>query len=131
MRARRVLGLGAALSTLATLLCLFAPMYASDDGSGDATLLAVNGAGALVPLGLFLVFAATAAFAPVPAVGVAGVLAHAALTLLALLSIGVFFLPATLALVAGAVLSLRGRAERMSGWTPPSSSVVSSPPTRA
>ncbi|PKW26296.1 hypothetical protein [Phycicoccus duodecadis] len=107
MRTRPLLLLGLALSVLAALVCLVAPLYAAGDGSGGATLAAVNGPGALVAPALFVVFALGAATSPWRGLRLAGVAAHAALTLLALLTIGAFFLPATTALVLGALHALR------------------------
>ncbi len=102
-------GLGAMLSVAAVVVCLTVPLYDADDGSGvpGATLVEVNGRGVLVPLAIFVVLAAGAWLAPTRRVRVILSGGHAVLTLVALLSIGVFFLPATAALLVAAVADLR------------------------
>ncbi len=60
----------------------------------------------LVPLGLFLGLGLGAWLAPWRVVRLLAVLAHGGLTVLALLSIGVFFLPPLRSWLAGAVLEL-------------------------
>lgn len=102
-------GPGALLSVTAAAVCLFVPLADADDGSGvpGATLVEVNGLGVLVPLALFVVLATGAWLAPSRRLRVILSGGHAALTLLALLSIGVFFLPASVVLVGGAVLDVR------------------------
>jgi hypothetical protein len=119
-----VLGVGALLSVAGVLVCLVAPLYSSSgDGStdGSATLLEVNGPGALVPLGLFLVLAVGAWLVPWRPGRVLLVAGHAGLTLLAMLTIGVFFLPATVVLGVG--LLREGRAARV----PPAAPRVAGP----
>lgn len=108
MAHRKLLAAGAALDLVAVLVCLVVPLYSGDDGSATttATLLEVNGAGALVPLGLFLGLGLLAWLAPWRSVRLLAVLAHGGLTVLALLTIGVFFLPAALVLAAGALREL-------------------------
>ncbi len=110
MRRRRLLGLGVALDVVAVGVCLVVPLYSTDSGTtgGRATLLEVNGAGVLVPLALFLGLALLARFLPWRATRVAAVAAHGLLTLLALLSVGALFLPATLALAVGGFLEVVG-----------------------
>lgn len=100
---RKLLAAGAALDLLAVLACLVLPLYSSDgtDGTGSATLLAVNGAGALVPLGLFLGLGLLAWAMPWRVARLVAVLLHGALTVLALLSIGLLFVPAAFALAVG------------------------------
>jgi hypothetical protein len=100
--ARRVLAAGVLLDVLAVVACLVLPLYAGSDG--HATLLEVNGPGALLPLGLFLALGVGAWLAPWRALRVVLVGGHALLTVLALLTVGAFFLPATAALVIGAAL---------------------------
>ncbi|MGG5259525.1 hypothetical protein [Phycicoccus avicenniae] len=109
MRHRRLLAAGAALDLLAVLACLTLPLYSTSDGSGadgSATLLAVNGPGVLVPLALFLGLGLLAWCTPWWGVRVAAVGVHGVLTVLALLSIGVLFLPAALVLAVGGVLDV-------------------------
>ncbi|MBM6400127.1 hypothetical protein [Phycicoccus sonneratiae] len=103
MRHRRLLAAGAALDLLAVLACLVLPLYSGDGsgGPGSATLLAVNGPGALLPLGLLLGLGLLAWAAPWRMLRLLAVLLHGVLTVLALLSIGVFFLPAAAVLALG------------------------------
>ena len=105
MAHRRLSTLGAALDLVAVLACLVLPLYSSDGsaGSGSATLLAVNGAGVLVPLGLFLGLGLLAWAAPWRPLRLVAAGAHGLLTVLAMLSIGPFFLPAAVVLALGAV----------------------------
>ncbi len=118
MRRRWVLAVGVLLDVLAVLVCLVAPLYSGDDGSGatTATLLEVNGAGALLPLGLFLALGLGAWLVPWRVPRLVLVLAHAGLTVLALFTIGLFFVPATVALGVGAVLD--GRTTPRAGVVP-------------
>ncbi len=111
-RYRWLLALGALFSAGAVLVCLTVPLYSGDDGSGvaGATLLEVNGLGVLLPLSLFVVLAVGAWLAPSRRVRVILAGGHAMLCLLALLSIGVLFLPATLLLLVGAVVDARAPA---------------------
>jgi hypothetical protein len=108
-----VFGVGALLSGTGALVCLAAPLYATDDGStaGSATLLEVNGAGALVPVLLLVGLALGAWLVPWRPGRVLLVAGHAGLTLLAMLTIGIFFLPATV--VFGVGLLREGRAARV------------------
>ncbi len=110
MRTRWLLGVGALLSGVGVLVCLVAPLYSTDDGStaGTATLIEVNGLGALAPVLLFLV-----PWRPGRVLLVAG---HAGLTLLAMLTVGIFFLPATVVLAVG--LLREGRAARVAPAPP-------------
>lgn len=109
MRQRRIAATGATLDGVGVLVCLVVPLYAVDDGSGTtdrATLLAVNGPGALVPLGLFLALGLLAWLPRVRMVRVVAALAHAALTVLALATVGIFFVPATILLGIAALRDL-------------------------
>jgi hypothetical protein len=109
-RHRWLLGLGALLSGAAIAVCLLVPLYDADDGvSGvpGATLVEVNGRGVLVPLALFGLLATSAWLGPSRRVRVIAAGGHTLLTLLALLSIGVYFLPASGLLVVGAAADLR------------------------
>lgn len=114
VKGRWLLAVGALLSTAAVLLCLVVPLYISDEGVGTTsqTLLEVNGRGVLVPLSVFLGLAVTSYAAPWPRLRAAAALGHGALTILALLSIGTLFLPATLALLGGVVLDARSPTTR-------------------
>jgi hypothetical protein len=102
-------GPGAMLSAAAAAVCLFVPLADADDGSGvpGATLLEANGRGVLVPLALFVLLATGAWLAPSRRLRVILSGGHAALSVLALLSIGVFFLPATVVLLGGTVVDVR------------------------
>lgn len=113
MRTRWLLGVGALLSGVGVLVCLVAPLYSTDDGStaGTATLIEVNGLGALAPVLLFLVLAGGAWLVPWRPGRVLLVAGHAGLTLPAMLTIGIFFLPATVVLAVG--LLREGRAARV------------------
>lgn len=104
-----MLGVGALLSGVGVLVCLVAPLYSTDDGSraGTATLLEVNGVGALVPVLLFLVLAVGAWLVPWRPGRVLLGAGHAGLTLLAMFTIGIFFLPATVVLAVGLVREAR------------------------
>ncbi len=87
-------------------VCLYLPLYSEDSGS-EATLLEVNGAGVLGPLVLFALLATGAWLGPSRRMRVILAGGHALLTMLALLSIGVLFLPASILLVLGAAAELR------------------------
>ncbi len=107
---RWLLGLGALLSAAAVAVCLLVPLYDIDDGGSGvpgATLVEVNGRGVLLPLALFGALAAGAWLAPSRRVRVIAAGGHTLLTLLALVSIGMYFLPASGLLVAGAAVDLR------------------------
>jgi hypothetical protein len=109
-RHRWLLGLGALLSGAAIALCLLVPLYDADEGGSGvpgATLVEVNGRGVLLPLALFGALAAGAWLAPSRRVRVIAAGGHTLLTLLALVSIGTYFLPASGLLVAGAAVDLR------------------------
>ena len=109
MRSRWVLGLGALLAVLAAGFLLVAPTYDSVSSGGPAgsgaTLLEVDGPGVLVPLGVAVVLALGAWAAPWTWLRWTLVGLFCAGCVLALLSIGVFFLPAAAALVVGAALA--------------------------
>jgi hypothetical protein len=105
--------MGALAGVVGALVCTTAPLYGVDgDGSASGTLVEVNGRGALVPVALFVLLGLGGWLAPTRRLRAVLVLGHTVLTVLSLLSIGMFFLPATLLLVSGAVLDARGARSR-------------------
>jgi hypothetical protein len=104
-------GLGALLSGAAVALCTLVPLPDVPGGSPvvpGATLVEANGNGALVPLALFLALATGAALAPSQRGRVILTGGHLVLTLVALTSIGILFVPASTALLLAAVVDVRG-----------------------
>lgn len=104
-------GAGALLSGAAVALCLLVPLPDAPGGANaiaGATLLEANGKGVLVPLVLFLALATGAALAPSQRGRVILTGGHLALTLLAALSIGLLFVPASAVLLMAAVVDVRG-----------------------
>lgn len=100
------------LALAASITLLFLPVYSSTDadGVGSATLLEMNGAGALVPLAIPVVLTAVIALVRGRAAGVIALLCAMllfAFTVLALFTVGTFFLPAALVAIIAAVIRLR------------------------
>ena len=113
MRYRWLQGTGALAAVVGALVCTTVPLYGVDGADAPSgTLVEVNGRGALVPVALFVLLALGGWLAPTRRLRAVLVLGHAVLTILSLLSIGMFFVPATLLLVSGAVLDARGARSR-------------------
>jgi hypothetical protein len=107
-------GLGALLNGAAVTVCLLVPLAGVAAVAGGApavsgaTLVEANGRGVLVPLALFLALATGAAVSLSQRGRVILTGGHLALTLLALPSIGLLFVPASAVLVLAAVVDVRG-----------------------
>ena len=100
----RIRMIGVILAAVAWIATLTLPLYASasSDGSqGTATLIEVNGWGGAVPGLLLVTFALGVWLAPHMMVRWLFLALFLALTALGLASIGMFFLPAALALIIG------------------------------
>lgn len=112
MRLPRVLSVvGFLLVLAAAAWSLFAPTYSTRTESSDGTVtegtlsgLAANGPDILIPVGIAILLAALAAWAPWRWLRWVGAVVLGGFCILAALSIGAFFLPGALCLLLALVL---------------------------